>query len=148
MLSVGKGRRPQESQIQVTPNIELSRPAVRSPVAAQFTFPIPHCKPAVPGSASTTCYAPSTWKSRVIISRKAHSVRDSYISISFDFLRFLSFGYCFQRSDFSSSFRTHISRSTSPIISATKSFSVNRLLFLKVYARPAESIQSERHSPQ
>ena len=36
-------------------NIELSRPAVQSPAATQFTFPIPHYKPAVPGSASTTC---------------------------------------------------------------------------------------------
>ena len=38
-------------------NIELSRPAVRSPAATQFTFPTPHYKPGVPGSASTTCYA-------------------------------------------------------------------------------------------
>ena len=38
-------------------NIELSRPAVRSPAATQFSFPIPRYEPAVPGSASTTCYA-------------------------------------------------------------------------------------------
>jgi hypothetical protein len=32
-------------------NVELSRPVVRSPEAAQFTFPIPNYKRAVPGSA-------------------------------------------------------------------------------------------------
>jgi len=38
-------------------NIELSRPAVRSHMATQFTIPLPRYKPAVKGSASTTCCA-------------------------------------------------------------------------------------------
>jgi hypothetical protein len=45
------------NQFKSRHNIELSRPAVRSPAATQFTFPIPRYTPAVPGSASTTCYA-------------------------------------------------------------------------------------------
>ena len=38
-------------------NIELSRPAVRSPVAAQFTFPCPTTSRPSQGRSSTTCYA-------------------------------------------------------------------------------------------
>ena len=43
-------------------NIELSRPAVRSPATAAFTFPSPRFQPGVKGSASTTCYVSRFFK--------------------------------------------------------------------------------------